>query len=50
LLSVLKKRINFSGGKWALWKIIRFRLQVEEIRKKKILIEKDDIRAARLAI
>jgi transposase len=23
LLSVLKKRINFSGGKWALWKIIR---------------------------
>jgi len=51
LLSVLKKRINFSGGKWALWKIIRdlgFRWRKSE-NNRKILIEKDDIRAARLA-
>jgi hypothetical protein len=34
LLPALKKKINLSGGKLALWKIIkRFRLQVEEIGK-----------------
>jgi hypothetical protein len=50
-LPVLKKKINFSGRKWALWKIIRdlgFRWRKSE-NNRKVLIEKDDIRAERLA-
>jgi hypothetical protein len=51
LLPALKKKINFSGGKLALWKIIRdlgSRWRKSE-NNRKVLIEKDAIRAARLA-
>jgi hypothetical protein len=49
LLAVIKKMINFSGGMKALWKVMRLGPQVEEIKNRKLLIKKDDIRAARLA-
>jgi hypothetical protein len=50
-LPALKKEINFSGRKWALWKIIRdlgFRWRKSK-NNRKVFIEKDDIRAASLA-
>jgi hypothetical protein len=49
LLAGLKKKIKFSGGTWALWKIIidlSFRWRKSESNRK-VIIEKDDIRAAR---
>jgi hypothetical protein len=50
LLAVVKKYINLSGGKWALWRIITylgFRSRISECNRK-VPIENDDIRATRL--
>jgi hypothetical protein len=51
LLAVLKKKFNFSGGKWALWNITGdscFTWRKSESNRK-VLIEQDNIGAARLA-
>lgn len=50
LLPVLKEKINFTGGKWSLGKVLRqlnFRWR-KSVNNRKILIEKSDIRELRL--
>jgi hypothetical protein len=51
VVTCTQEKINFRDGKWALWKIIRdfgFRWRRSE-NNRKVLTEKNDIRAARLA-
>jgi hypothetical protein len=48
---VFKKKINISGGKWAVWKIIRdLGLRWRKLESERhVVIQKDEIRAARPA-